>query len=76
MLVWVNVSVYQMDSRLVANEVEDKKNVVNISPIIAQAKDSLQEETMAESLSAIVPNVQMLEIFQFHYHLCTYYSVN
>ena len=59
-----------MDSRPGANEAEDKENVVNINPIIiAQAEDSSQEENMAESASAIVPDARVLEIFQFHYHL-------
>ena len=57
-----------MDSWPGTNEAEDKKHVLNINPIIARAKDSLQEENMAESSSGIVPDVWVLEIFQFRYH--------
>ena len=35
-----------MDSQPVANEADDKENVVNTNPSITRAEDSLQEENI------------------------------
>ena len=49
-----------MDAWPVAIEAENKENAVHSKPIIAQAENSLQQDNMAESSSAIVANVSVL----------------